>query len=937
MVILAPPIYLDQASSLKPRDSTDRTTWENPWTLTTFRETGKANSTFFSFPKVIWNGSDWVDYIFNSADFSGGIGSVYLKICPSYTVFFDPYRNNESISRESWSIDYLDKASGEWKTDDPVKNEISCTLNSSGIYFSRKTVFESGSSVMVWYWLRIGSKLKILSVFNSVNSGEYRLIWNLEGIFGEQIRHQEIIENITEKTITDKACSWVQFTGQNESKCLIDWFDTYFVNSTSGEWETSFTKLELTSNSSTGCSSARLFFGSFSLDAGKWFCLDPSISTFNSNPALDGYIQRYGTSYPPSPPGICYTGSGAMVVGQEARRISGTTNYYQWRSYVSFDTSSIPALSYNLSATLKLKTVRGTDMDFNVSIMGGSQPIYKDTLNTSAWDKGTLELARWDTQNYPGEGVYVNITVPGIQINKVSKTQFELKSDREGTSPMLYTLESVQFYSGDSTGNEPKLEVAYYLDQQNINGINWYYRNASRHDVVIVLFGGYTYFPYDFIKINCIDHIGWPTTEKTKEKIEFIDYLISSGFSVVTNKDDLVTYMAESSWVKDATMWLVENQSYNRVFVFGFSGGGVVVAKEIQKDYATRFSAAVITCALVDWDFKSNNSIYQSAHTASAAKVATCFPEGVDDGFYHNMSNYYDNVIVQKEWHNWDGGHDFFSKTCRDHPNENASTVVINWYNAAHPPSIPFTPSGARTGCTHTDYSYSSGTFDSNSNNVKYEFSWGDGTSNTTSWYSSGTNATLSHLWTTPSTYNVSVRAQDSTGLWSILSPNLTVTIKPPIAAMKTTTSGVFYIPNVTTSLLRIYFVFSDENLVGDQIGTQVGNYPFPVPDGTVDIFDAVYVGNMQGLTENQTGWNYMADIIPDRVVNSSDFDQVILHIDYSGEYIVNLSDVVVAFNVGGEKSPDQYGFVEIPQNATTLAVERNGIAIGATVFFFAP
>lgn len=195
----------------------------------------------------------------------------------------------------------------------------------------------------------------------------------------------------------------------------------------------------------------------------------------------------------------------------------------------------------------------------------------------------------------------------------------------------------------------------------------------------------------------------------------------------------------------------------------------------------------------------------------------------------------------------------------------------------------------------------------------------------------------MSHLWTTAGIYNISVRAQDSTGLWSILSPNLTVAIKPPIAAMKTTTSGVFYMPNMTTSLLMIHFVFNDENLVGDQVGTQVGNYPFPMPDGVVDIFDVVYVGNMRGFTENQTGWNYMADTIPDRVVNSSDFDQVILHSGYSGEYIANLSGVVVAFNVGGEKSPDQYGFVEIPQNVTTLAVKRNGVAIGAMVFFFAP
>jgi hypothetical protein len=72
--------------------SSVRTVWENAWTLTTFHENGKVNSTFFPFPQVIWNGSEWVDYIFNSSDISGGIGSVYVKFRPTYATIYEELR-----------------------------------------------------------------------------------------------------------------------------------------------------------------------------------------------------------------------------------------------------------------------------------------------------------------------------------------------------------------------------------------------------------------------------------------------------------------------------------------------------------------------------------------------------------------------------------------------------------------------------------------------------------------------------------------------------------------------------------------------------------------------------------------------------------------------------------------------------------------------------
>jgi hypothetical protein len=306
----------------------------------------------------------------------------------------------------------------------------------------------------------------------------------------------------------------------------------------------------------------------------------------------------------------------------------------------------------------------------------------------------------------------------------------------------------------------------------------------------VVLFGGsYSSFYPDRLWIRSIDLISSPVPEKTTKKIQFLQNLVDQGFSILTPSNDssgshLTLYSKESKWIEESATWLLESQAYGCLFVFGFSGGGVVTGYEIQKDFGTRFSAAVVSCGVVDADNFSNDSLWQSAHAASKAKIPICFPEPAADYLpptFPNitcmMQNYYSNATVQKEWHNWDDGHCFFDYGCLDHQGENASEVVINWYNTAHPPSNPFTPSGTHNGYVCVAYNYSSGAFDANGNTIRYEFDWGDGTTNTTGFCPSGQNISFLHFWDRPGTYNVKVRAQDSTQAWSNWSPENAVTI----------------------------------------------------------------------------------------------------------------------------------------------------------------
>ena len=88
-------------------------------------------------------------------------------------------------------------------------------------------------------------------------------------------------------------------------------------------------------------------------------------------------------------------------------------------------------------------------------------------------------------------------------------------------------------------------------------------------------------------------------------------------------------------------------------------------------------------------------------------------------------------------------------------------------------PSVPSIPTGPNSGIAGTVYSYSTSATDPNGDQVKYTFSWGDGTTTTTALVDSGTPASASHKWSTPGSYLVKARARDSKGLASAYSVRL--------------------------------------------------------------------------------------------------------------------------------------------------------------------
>jgi len=154
--------------------------------------------------------------------------------------------------------------------------------------------------------------------------------------------------------------------------------------------------------------------------------------------------------------------------------------------------------------------------------------------------------------------------------------------------------------------------------------------------------------------------------------------------------------------------------------------------------------------------------------------------------------------------------------------------------------------------------------------------------------------------------------------------------------AMKTTTEGYFYVPNAPISVLKVEMLFSDYGMEGDQAGKQVEGYPFSFPDGTVGLADLTLISGSYGRSEGESGWQYMADIAPPyKIVGLTEVVSLARNYGKNGTYITDLSGVTVSFNTGIEISPDDYGFVTIPQDATSFTVKGNDNPIGAMIIFW--
>lgn len=682
LILVPVPILSEPLVLLDPLVE-DARAWDNAWTETIFGNgTPPFKTIVYSSPQVIWNSTHWVKYeiksinettiILRTPSCAYLVGELVVSLLAS----------NEAIDvgGMEWIVEQYSEKLNQWLP--KTVETASVSYNSTHVW--QKWTFSDGSERVLY----IGHDNKQTFSFTSKISATYRVAWHFIDVNATRTIYSSGNETRLNKgsefSLTDFNFTRLILYNENGYSLLVDYNDidqSYYRNLVFG-------------SSETGLAYTNLICGNWTTNPDETITIDPFTKTFLSEDNLDGILFKWGFSYPPTDIYGPYQefGTGQNRIGDM---------FLIYRGYASFDTSDIRDYSVITDATLKLKTL-GLDTvlyDFDVRVMGGSQPLYGSSLETADWDCGTTEVATWSTSDYPGDDIYINITIPTDQVNVEGRTQFELKSDREGTPPTH--AEIIAFYDGCVAGSEPKLEITWLPNSISVDGQTWYYWNSTTNEkAAIVLFGGYY---YDVPDINWIN-VGslfyrdlfiqdpWPY-----HKEKFVVDLHSNGFDVLSPKDDtyqeeLSYYDATSDWVKDASMWLTE-KGYDSIFLFGFSAGGVVAAYEIQKDYASIFSAAVVANAPVDND--EYGDIFNSADTASQVKVCTSFIASENDiPIIEQMENYYDNTTVHKEWHLWEGGHDPFPNNCLDHPTETVFDVTYKWWKD-HIPLTSYLDEGA--------------------------------------------------------------------------------------------------------------------------------------------------------------------------------------------------------------------------------------------------
>lgn len=323
------------------------------------------------------------------------------------------------VGRMRWDVEQYSVTLNKWL---PKSVETASVSHNSTHVWQKWTYSDKSERT-----LYIGHDNKQTVTFTSKTSATYRVTWRFTDVNATRISYSEGRQAKLDKggkiSLADFNFTQLALYDQNKFSLSVRYNDI----------DPSYYREFVLESSEKGSAHLDLIYGNWTMNSNESITVDPETETFNSEALLDGIISKSDYMYPPANIGMV---SEPLRVGQLRFDLPVDDWFCIYRSYVSFDTSSIRDYAVITNVTLKLKTdIDDSTTDFIMRVMGGSQPIYGSSLGTDDWNCGTTEVATWSSSEYPGDDVYVNITIPTDQISVTGRTQFELKSDREGIEP----------------------------------------------------------------------------------------------------------------------------------------------------------------------------------------------------------------------------------------------------------------------------------------------------------------------------------------------------------------------------------------------------------------------------------------------------------------------------------------------------------------------
>jgi len=223
---------------------------------------------------------------------------------------------------------------------------------------------------------------------------------------------------------------------------------------------------------------------------------------------------------------------------------------------------------------------------------------------------------------------------------------------------------------------------------------------------------------------------------------------------------------------------------FDALVISGGTNTNHVNVTGIECGFRTLFCTATATVIVKTAPLIADAGGPYSGYVNEAIQITGSATGGVPNYVYAwdlNNDGVYNDATGKTISHSWTTqGTKTISLKVTDSVGTNATdtaTVTVNIRN--QPPNTPRIPAGKATCKINKEYTFTTNTTDPNGDQIWYSFNWGDNT--TSGWvgpFASGATASASHTWTKRGTYEIQVKARDSSNAESAYSDSFQIKVK---------------------------------------------------------------------------------------------------------------------------------------------------------------
>jgi len=418
-----------------------------------------------SAPQWVWDGSEWVPYIYENRWEDGYYqvqsGLIGARFYDYYAEFHTPDLSEIRVNDERWEVQrWVAKGRGRW--DDvgaQSGTQVFSVLENGNDITVRKTFNSWAGELEINYIFREGLPLKRDVVWTSAieENTTFRVLQRWAGIAGDKVRHGGGENRVTAALVIDSP--FFEFGDDNGMTVLEEQHSMYYDEK--GERLTEHCLRPVAVDVHARGLKADFAFENWTLAPGESLVVDPYTSTLN-NPTQDGHVYYY---YASGMSGYSRDSTGDVIKMYDMIVVPYYI-YYYYRGYVEWDVSSIPD-GATISDTDFKYHGKSTGSGAHINEMLGARPSTSSDLAVyTEIGEGTTYA---NPAGFPEAGTNKQVDLGGdadldLQ-DQLSSDWFAIGLMGEGTS-------TTEIYSEDyaSANPKPTLYVEYLMNvTKNLN------------------------------------------------------------------------------------------------------------------------------------------------------------------------------------------------------------------------------------------------------------------------------------------------------------------------------------------------------------------------------------------------------------------------------------------------------------------------------------